>query len=350
MFDHLAQLGWKPVFQQQLDLTQQNPAHISRVVAVQRTGLAVLPEVSGFRELPLSGKWFQKVAVERPTVGDWVLVDPQDGAVLEVLERTSEIKRLAPDGEEQLIAANIDTAFVVTSANADFNLSRLERYLSVLDEAGIQAVVVLTKIDEADDIDEFADALRGLPGGIMMELVDARVPEQLEGLRMWCGAGQSVALLGSSGVGKSTLVNSLSGEQVQLTKAIRATDDKGRHTTTHRSLHLLPEGGVILDSPGMREFQITDSGQGVSSVFRDIEALAEQCRFNDCAHATEPGCAVQAAVEGGELDPRRLQNYFKLLREDRYNTETIAERKARGRQFNKMVRQHNADNPKLNRR
>lgn len=344
-FELLMEVGWKPVFQQQL---MDFPEHLqpARVVVVQRSGLTIAPAVNGFDEVVIGGRFFVQEVEARPTVGDWVLVDPESGALEGVLERTSLIKRLSPSGEVQLIAANIDTAFIVTSCNEDFNLARMERYLSVILEADIQPVLVLTKTDLADDVDAFLDRARTLGSDIPVEAVNALDADSLTGLAAWCGPGQSIALLGSSGVGKSTLVNTLCGDQVQATQAIREDDAKGRHTTTHRSLHRVPQGGVILDSPGMREFQLAEAEQGVGTVFADIEELAQQCRFNDCAHASEPGCAVRAAIEQGELDERRLESYFKLQREEQYNRETVAERHARSRQFSKQVKSHLANSHK----
>lgn len=339
MVNSLPDIGWKPIFAQQVSL--HNPDWVpARVTVVQRTGLRVMPPIAGVEEIALGGRWFQGSPEDRPTVGDWVLVDPATGSLQAVLERSTLIKRLSPAGDVQLIAANIDTAFLVTSCNADFNVARLERYLSAVLEADIQPVVVLTKSDLVEDTYAQIDAVRALDASLPVESVNALDRQTLEGLLAWCVSGQSIALLGSSGVGKSTLVNSLAGEELQATQSIRDDDAKGRHTTTHRSLHQLPSGAVILDSPGMREFQITDVEDGVSTLFADIESLALTCRFNDCGHQAEPGCAVRAALESGSLDERRLESYFKLQREDRYNTETIAQRHARSRQFGKMVRAH----------
>ncbi len=336
----LSEVGWKPVFQQQT-LSYDEALVPARVITVQRSGLVLAPPIPGIDELVIGGKWFLDTPEARPTVGDWVLVDAPNQSLVAVLERTSLIKRISPStGDVQLIAANIDTAFIVTSCNDDFNLARLERYLSVVIEADIQPVVVLTKVDLCENVDAFVDQARSLGAHLPVETINATDAESVAGLAAWCGPGQSIALLGSSGVGKSTIVNTLLGEAVQATRAIREDDGKGRHTTTHRSLHLLPQGGVILDSPGMREFQLTDAQSGVSELFEDIDALASRCKFNDCAHEQEPGCAVQAAIAAGELDERRLVSYFKLLREEQYNTETIAQRHARSRQFDKMVRAH----------
>lgn len=348
----LIDVGWKPFFQQQLsqlETLEEFASQPVRVIEVQRSGLTVAPALAGIAEIPMAGRWFLLPADERPTVGDWVLVDPDTGSIEHLFERTSVIKRLAPSGEIQLIAANIDTAFLVTSCNDDFSLPRLERYLAAVLEADIQPVVVLTKADLVAEREEFVDAVRSLGSDLIVECINALAPEEVAGLSGWCDSGQSIALLGSSGVGKSTLVNTLCGRSVQLTSEVREADAKGRHTTTHRSLHGLPQGGVILDSPGMREFQIADAEAGVDQVFEDIAELALTCRFNDCQHASEPGCAIRDAIESGELEPRRLASYNKLQREETFNTKTIAERHARVRQFSKMVKQHTSSKPRFKR-
>lgn len=339
----LADLGWAPVFQQQLTLEEMEEFVPARVCAVQRTGITLRYE-GGELEVPLGGRWFQGPVENRPTVGDWVLLDPGTGAVDRLLERKSLLKRMSVNrpGDIQLIAANVDTMFLVSSCNEEFSLSRMERYLTLAMDTGIQPVIVLTKADLVEDADGYREQVRSLGRELIVEVVNALAPDDLDGLRVWCRKGQTITLLGSSGVGKSTIINSLAGAEVQATGAIREEDSKGRHTTTHRSLHLLAGGGLLLDSPGMRELGIADVESGISSAFADVEALAGQCRFNDCAHRTEPGCAVRAAIEAGELDERRLESYRKLRREEVYNTETVAERHARARQFSRMVKQHNS--------
>jgi len=337
----LTDLGWAPIFQQQLTLEEMETTTPARVFEVQRTGIGLRFE-GGETEVPLGGRWFQGSPEERPTVGDWVLLDAAMQSVERLLERKSLLKRMsvAKPGDVQLIAANVDTMFLVSSCNEEFNLSRMERYLTLAMEAGVQPVVVLTKADLAEDPDAYRSKALSLNRDLIVEVVNALAGEELDNLRVWCEVGQTITLLGSSGVGKSTLINSLAGIELQVTRGIREDDAKGRHTTTNRSLHLLESGGLLLDSPGMRELGIAEAEGGLSSAFQDVEVLAEKCRFNDCSHAGEPGCAVRSAIEAGELDERRLESYRKLRREELYNTETVAERHARARSFSKAVKQH----------
>ncbi len=197
---------------------------------------------------------------------------------------------------------------------------------------------MLTKADLCDDVDELKAQVQKLDPLLMVESVNGLDESDVAKLMSWCGEGQTVAFIGSSGVGKSTLVNTLLGEQEQATGGIREDDSKGRHTTTSRSIHLLPSGGILMDTPGMREIQLADCEAGVSETFADVEALADNCRFNDCQHQTEPGCAVQAAIEDGSLELRRFTNYQKLLREQAHNGASLAEQRAQNKQFGKMVR------------
>ena len=281
------------------------------------------------------------------TVGDWLLFDADAPRNSQLLSRKSLIKRRAPghDRKEQLIAANLDTAFVVTSCNNDFSLARLERYVAMAHDAGVTPVIILSKIDLTTDPSAFVEQAQSISPQISVVPLDARSPEASGFLRPWCQAGQTVAFLGSSGVGKSTLTNSLAGNEAIATQDIRASDGKGRHTTTGRQLYILPSGCAVLDTPGMREIQLTDVSSGLEETFADLHALQQNCRFNDCAHNTEPGCAVQAAIASGDVDVPRLQRWLKLVAEDAENTKFLADRKRRDRARNKpekSVSKHSA--------
>ena len=267
------------------------------------------------------------------TVGDWLVADTTELRLVSLLDRKTVFKRRAPgsDRREQLIAAIVDTLFIVSSCNQDFNEARLERYLAIAHEAGAMPVVVLTKADTCDTPGDYAALAGRLAPGLLVETVNALDRSSLAGLDAWLGAGQTVALLGSSGVGKSTLTNTLSGATELATKTVRDDDDKGRHTTTSRHLYPLPGGAWIMDTPGMRELQLVDVQDGIDDVFEEISRLASQCRFADCTHETEPGCAVLTAIDQGDADPDRLKRWRKLVREEAMNRESIAERRARGK-------------------
>ncbi|HSG88731.1 MAG TPA: ribosome small subunit-dependent GTPase A [Pseudomonadales bacterium] len=337
----LEALGFTPFFRSQCPVEAEHllPA---RVLAVERTGVVIAG--SGLDgQLPIPPRCFDGPPEQRPTVGDWVLVDGTGPRLARVLERSSRFARLAPGGEDvQLIAANVDVVLLVSACNRDFSPARLERYLALVLDAGAVPVVVLTKRDLAEDADAFVQAAVRLRPGLAVELVNALDGDDLAGVRAWCTPGSTVALLGSSGVGKSTLLNTLAGTVLQDTGAAREDDDKGRHTTTRRSLHRIDGDCWILDSPGMRELGLVGVEAGLRAVFDDIEALASACRFRDCRHHDEPGCAVLAAVARDELEARRLASYHKLAREERHATETLAERRARFRRFGRLTREAQA--------
>ncbi len=328
---NLIDLGWSNYFQSQLDLESLDLQLPFRVISVQRN----LIECVGLdREnqqipLPLSTYHWRDLPPEgHPTVGDWILVD-LDFQPLRILERNTLIKRrgVGRESSVQLIASNIDTVFIVTSCNDDFSINRIERYLTVAAESSIHCIVVLTKIDLCQDPTTYLDALSHGHQNLLIEMVNATDISSLNILGKWIAHGQTVALLGSSGVGKSTIVNGLIGNKDQATGSIRKSDSKGRHTTTSRSLHCLPGGGLLLDSPGMRELQIVDSEEGIKTTFSDIDTLARKCRFKDCQHIMEPGCAVVKEIAAGTFEQRRLDNYHKLLSEQTRNSESLAERR-----------------------
>jgi ribosome biogenesis GTPase len=334
----LAELGWSHFFQAQMSLEEWETTTPVRVFGLNRH-LVETVGVDGRRQVSLPVGWHSHKVEEMPTVGDWLLLD-SNGDVIRLLDRTSLFKRMASGRESkiQLMGANIDTLFVVTSCNQDFNLSRIERYLALGLDAGVEPVVVLTKIDLSDEVEMLRSAAESLRKGMAVVAVNSKQEMAIEILKPWCGIGQTVALVGSSGVGKSTLVNTLLRDAVQEIGAIRELDAKGRHTTTARSLHLLPVGGLLLDSPGMRELQLGDCEEGVSALFEEIETVARGCRFSDCRHQGEAGCAVAAADERGELDPRRLANYLKLRFEQERTSETLEQKRRKDKNFGKMVK------------
>ncbi|HEX5788121.1 MAG TPA: ribosome small subunit-dependent GTPase A [Woeseiaceae bacterium] len=330
----LQALGWRNFFAAQLDEAADGALAPARVMAVHRGRLELDGEqVTGSVLLP------KPIALGGPAVGDWVLVEPQGRRVCRVLERAGVFRRRAAGeaSKMQALAANVDTVFVVTSANRDFNVARLERYLALAHDAAAWPVVVITKADQVASTDEFAAAARRLAPGLVVESLDARDPAAMVRLLPWCGPGQTVALLGSSGVGKSTLVNSLAGAGL-ATHAARPQDQRGRHTTTARSMHRLPAGGWLIDTPGMRELRLAGVGDALDDVFTEIATLAAACRFGDCRHDSEPGCAVRAAIESGALDAGRLARYHKLCAEDARNSASVAERRQRERALGRSYR------------
>lgn len=343
---NLFDLGWSNYFQSQLDLDAIGSQLPFRVIAVQRDLFECLGLDRDNRQklLHISAyHWRNEPPEAHPTVGDWIMLDTEYQA-LKVLERKTLIKRRSPGKESaiQLIAANIDTVFIITSCNDEFNINRIDRYLSIAAESGIHCIVVLTKVDLCEDVAPFLTALADAQPQLHVEQVNATDATSLEALKKWITPGQTVALLGSSGVGKSTITNSLSGNQEQSTAAIREQDSKGRHTTTSRSLHVLADGGLLLDSPGMRELQMVDNEAGIKATFSDIEALTSKCRFRDCQHQSEPGCAVIEALESGKLEQERFDNYHKLLAEQARNSASLAQRrqndKAMGRFYKSVMK------------
>jgi ribosome biogenesis GTPase / thiamine phosphate phosphatase len=334
---HLADYGWSAHFQQAADALGLENTISVRVAAVHRDALDVTgPEYAGRIQLV----YVKPGGDDNPTVGDWIALDRATMRLAALYPRTSLFKRrnAGNTSRTQSILANVDTVLIVTSANLDFNVARLERYLALAFEAGVTPVIVITKADLAADSETYAETARAMRPDLAAITVNARGADVTEALAPWLVKGQTIALMGSSGVGKSTLVNALMGESVQDTGGIREEDSKGRHTTSGRSLHLLPSGAWLIDTPGMRELQVVDVADGIDTVFDDITALIAQCRFSDCAHIKEPGCAVRAAIECRELDPDRLARFHKLQREERHNTEAAHEAHARNKAFGKMTR------------
>ena len=292
-------------------------------VAAQHRGAYILYSELGELRADLAGRLAHEAAGpgDLPAVGDWVAIAarPEEGAatIHAVFARRTKFSRKVTlrAAEEQVLAANVDAVFLLMSLNEDFNLRRLERYIATAWESGAAPVIVLTKTDVAPDYALRVLEVEAIAFGVPVHAISNLTGDGLELVRAHLAPGRTIALLGSSGVGKSTLVNTLAGEELLATQPIREGDGEGRHTTTHRQLVLLPGGGLVLDTPGMRELQLWDSADGVSETFSDVEDLAAQCRFTDCAHKTEPGCAVQAAIADGTLPFARWDSYKKLQRE-----------------------------------
>jgi ribosome biogenesis GTPase / thiamine phosphate phosphatase len=334
----LDQLGWRSFYVQQLTLQDLEAGYPARVCSVHRSGCTALAE-RGELEIVVPRSTGDALTCV-PTVGDWVLVEHEAPRVLRVLERLSLIARLAAgtDQRRQPIAANLDSLFVVTSCNDDFNPSRLERYLAVAADARVEAVIVLTKADLCTDPGRYADEARSVAASIPIVTVNAMQPASVQALEDWLVGGCTVAFVGSSGVGKSTMINTLIGADMQPTRGIREDDAKGRHTTTAREMFALPGGAWVIDTPGMRELRIGAIDAGVREVFDDIGMLARQCRFRDCSHSGDDGCAVAAAVATGQLDSRRLTSYLKLQREAANAARTVRERRERERHWGRVHR------------
>lgn len=314
----LSSLGWSDFFKDQLEPHEAGLAphriatvHRARLTAISQTGPVGLT-------LPVHSQTGDFA------VGDWVLADPQTQLLHRRLIRKTVLERRTEGSKTpQLAGANVDTLFIVTSCNADFNLARLERYLALANEAGTNPVILLTKADTVADAQTYLKQASALQRGLPVVILNPRSKDAAAALAPWCGVGQTVALVGSSGVGKSTLVNTLAGltqELAQETGGIREHDSKGRHTTTSRSLHAIAGGGWVIDTPGMRTLRVSDAAFGIETLFAEITELAPLCRFRDCTHAHEPGCAVQGAVTAGVLDPERLARWRKLVEESSNQT------------------------------
>ena len=310
----LARIGWRPG-----PLPDDAPAdaYVARVVAQHRAGYEIHDGLNAINAQPAPR--FLKRGLDpadRPAVGDFVLVSPSTPPQIEQLLTRRTLLARAAAGERhqrQIIAANIDAVFVMNGLDGDLNPSRIERYLMLVEGSGAAAVIVLTKADRADYSEAMIASLRPrVPANVEILAINAKSPESVEPLLAYLKPGDTAVLVGSSGVGKSTLTNTLLGEARQATNTVRENDSRGRHTTTHRALIMLPSGGCLIDTPGMREIKLTGEEEIDQGQFADIDALAQECRFGDCGHQSEPGCAVRAALADGRLDPERWQNYLKL--------------------------------------
>lgn len=326
----LLKFGWDDTFHSHFTPFASEGYHAGRVVLEYNNFLRV-QTAAGEKLAEIAGRLKHEAASrsELPAVGDWVVISLHENnraTIHAVLPRRSRFLRKTAGSrtEAQVVGANIDTVFLMTSLNQDFNPPRIERYLITLAESGCVPVVILSKADlclNEAEASRHQDEIQQLAPDIQVHAISVVSGEGLHQLQQYFSSGQTVALVGSSGVGKSTLINHLIGHEIQSVREIRAHDDEGQHTTRHRQLFLLPQGGLILDTPGMRELQLWDGESGVQKTFEDIAALAAHCRFSDCQHQTEPDCAIRAAIADGQLAPERLGNYFKLQSELRHLAE-----------------------------
>jgi ribosome biogenesis GTPase len=295
----------------------------ARITAVHKERFGVVSDYGeGYARLKAGEYYYNGEAF--PTVGDFVLIDCVDGGdsrIIATLPRRTYFSRRDPDKGrgEQAVAANFDTVFIMQSMNQNFNVKRLERYLTAAEQSGAALVVVLTKADLADDPLPYILETSRVAPGVDLCIVSSRTGAGMDALQKYLIPGRTLVFLGSSGVGKSSLVNALAGRQIMDVGVIREEDSRGRHTTTHRELIMLDNGVMIIDTPGMRELGMWDVSQGLGEAFADIEGYAMQCRFRNCRHEGEPGCAVRQAIADGDLDPARLESYNKLKAEARFS-------------------------------
>jgi ribosome biogenesis GTPase len=330
----LDELGWSPERSTAFAEFAAQGLLPARVI-LEHTHIYRVALESGERLARVAGRLRHNAArrADFPAVGDWVAVDAArdgDARIHAVLPRTSRFSRRAAGDvtEEQVVAANIDVVFLVSGLDNDFNIRRIERYLLTAWDSGASPVIVLNKADLVDAVQPFVEEVTPLAAGVPVVPLSARLPDSVGVLRSFLGPGRTAALLGSSGVGKSSIANALIGEERLRTRDVREHDSRGRHTSTARELVVLPEGGVLIDTPGMRELQLWDTGESLSGAFADIEELAAECRFRDCRHTGEPGCAVAAAVRDGRLPAVRVESFQKLRDEQAFQS-TLQDDRAR---------------------
>jgi ribosome biogenesis GTPase / thiamine phosphate phosphatase len=319
---NLEQWGWRDRQAQSFTSYEQQGFTVGRVVVEYRNTYLLYTE-QGEQLAAVTGKLRHQATgmQDFPAVGDWVVIQSspadQQATIHAILPRTSKFSRKMVGGAiaEQIIATNVDTVFLVCGLDGDFNLRRIERYLILTWDSGATPVILLNKADLCLDLPQHLLDVESIAMGVPIIPLSAAQQQGLEALQPYLQPGQTIALLGSSGVGKSTIANQLKGNAVQAVQTVRVGDDRGKHTTTHRQLIPLPCGALIIDTPGMRELQIWSGAEGLPGTFNDIETLAQQCHFRNCQHEYEPGCAIQQALANDTLDPKRFLNYQKLQRE-----------------------------------
>ncbi|MFT5013612.1 MAG: ribosome biogenesis GTPase [Patiriisocius sp.] len=343
----LAQLGWNNFFQQQVPIQSDSiPARVNR----QDLGRYHLMSDQGPMVGILQGKArLESSKADLPTVGDWVLVKAQEHGeemiIQSMLERATKFSRKQAGEKfyEQVVAANIDTVFIVTGLDDNFNVQRIERYLFLCNTSGALPVIILNKADVCKDTERFLDEVREVAASTPVHIISALTEDGMQSLQAYISEGTTVAVLGSSGVGKSTIINTLLGYDHFKTGAVRDTDSRGRHTTTHRELCPIPGGGMIIDTPGMRELQIWSDEQYLATTFEDVEELAALCKFGDCRHQTEPGCEILSAIKKGTLSEDRWGSYGNYIKElaflaEQQNINAKLLKKASNKKFARVIR------------
>lgn len=328
---NLKNIGWDDFFQNQVSTDQLNNHVIARVIAEHKNTFTVKTENAESRAT-ISGRFFHKLkrTADMPVVGDWVLLrKPVEttGIIEKIITRRTMLSRRAPDDrktfgndKEQAIVSNIDTVFIVSSLNQNFNLSRIERALALVYSSGASPIILLSKSDLCDDTANKVLAVEQIAFGVPVVSFSNITNANIEQIAGFITPGKTACLIGSSGVGKTSLTNTLCGLS-EKTIAVRSSDDRGRHATTARSMYILDNGGMLIDTPGIREIGLLDGTDGIDCMYDDIEELTQTCKFSNCTHTSEPGCALLSAIENGALDERRLRNYFRLQRENRFQTD-----------------------------
>lgn len=343
-----AAIGWPPGKSVAAALAPWPSAQLARVVAQHRSGYEVAQDSQSSFRAQAPAVWLRpRTDPElRAVVGDWVALDAAGQQILGLLPRHALLKRAAAGEhfQQQLIAANIDHVLLVSGMDADFNAKRVERYLLLIAASGAKPVLVLTKRDQCATPEFFMQQLQALAdGGIPVHALNAKSTDEVAVLHTYLSPGKSAVLVGSSGAGKSTLTNTLLGVEKMKTRSVREADAKGRHTTTHRALIALPQGGCLIDTPGMRELKLSGDERFDEGMFAEFAALTGRCRFSDCSHGNEPGCAVQGAIAAGQLTHERYLHYCKLKDERDAAAMTLADRRAADKALSARVKRHVKD-------
>ena len=337
------------------NINLENNKMVARIIAVHKDRYEIVcNNGKGFASIK-RGFYYDNPDSIYPTTGDFVLIEwnnTGDSMIYETLKRESSFSRTASSSDrnrelhnqhEQLVASNFDYVFIMQSLNNNFNINRIERYLSLAWESGGIPVIILTKSDLVENAQEYIEEVQNIAFGVDVYAISSVNQEGIENIRKYFTKGNTIVFLGSSGVGKSTLVNTLYGEEVMKTSEVREDDSRGRHTTTSRNLIMLPNGAMVIDTPGMRELGMWDAKEGISKTFSDIEELIGTCKYSNCTHTNEPGCKILEAIENGTIDKERFEQYIKLQKESEYNTDSERYLKNKREKFKQIskINKHN---------